>query len=70
MTGFRIEKPVLQPDIREQTEEEVKETFHLAFRDLIDRLPLVEVVHEVMKQLPLEKLKTVLSNLRKGKYEL
>lgn len=69
MSGFRIEKPVLQPDIREQTEEEVIETLHLALKEAKDRLTTVQMAQEIMKIYTPEDTSKALSSIRKGNFE-
>lgn len=66
----RIEKPILHKDeYREQTEEEVIETLHLALKEAKDRLTPVQMAQEILKVYSLKDTKTALSNLRKGKYD-
>lgn len=67
-----IEIPILRDenDIREQTEEEVIETLHLALKEAKERLTPVQMAQEILKVYNIKDTKTALSNLRKGKYEL
>lgn len=65
----RIEKPILHQDrYREQTEEEARETFQLAAKELKAIIPPTDFMQEIMKVAPIEEVKRQLSDLRSGKY--
>lgn len=67
----RIETPILrdEDDLREQTEEEVEDTLRLALKEAKDRLTPIRIAQILMEEHDINKVKTQLSNLRKGKYE-
>lgn len=66
----RIEIPILRDenDIREQTEEEVIETLHLALKEAKDRLTPVQMAQEIMKIYNPSDTSKALSSVRKGNF--
>lgn len=66
----RIETPILrdEDDLREQTEEEVIETLHLALKEAKDRLTPVQMAQEILRVFDPKEAAKALSSVRKGNF--